>query len=93
MAEEAANALVDTHTHLNDEKFAGDVEETIARARAAGVTRLRVCTRIDARAHTAAAPPTTSMPTTGSSRQIRRTESSSSRAVRPPGSGVPVPGA
>ena len=40
MAEEAAIALVDTHTHLNDEKFAGDVEETIARARAAGVTRL-----------------------------------------------------
>ena len=40
MAEEAAIALVDTHTHLNDEKFAADVEETIARARAAGVTRL-----------------------------------------------------
>ena len=27
MAEEAAIALVDTHTHLNDEKFAADVEE------------------------------------------------------------------
>lgn len=40
MAVEAAIELVDTHTHLNDEKFAGDVEETIARARAAGVTRL-----------------------------------------------------
>ena len=40
MAEEAAIELVDTHTHLNDEKFAADVEETIARARAAGVTRL-----------------------------------------------------
>ena len=36
---------------------------------------------------------TTSTPTTGSSRQTRRTASSSSRAVRPPGSGVPVPGA
>ena len=33
------------------------------------------------------------MPATGSSRQIRRTASSSSRADRPPGSGVPVPGA
>lgn len=40
MAEEAAIELVDTHTHLNDEKFAADVAETIARARAAGVTRL-----------------------------------------------------
>lgn len=37
---EAEIALVDTHTHLNDEKFAADVAETIARARAAGVTRL-----------------------------------------------------
>ena len=36
---------------------------------------------------------TTSIPTTGSSRQMRRTESSSCRAVSPPGSGVPVPGA
>lgn len=40
MTEEAAIELVDTHTHLNDEKFAADVAETIARARAAGVTRL-----------------------------------------------------
>ena len=36
---------------------------------------------------------TTSTPTTGSSRQTLRTESSSWRADRPPGSGVPVPGA
>ena len=33
------------------------------------------------------------MPTTGSSSAIRRTASSSWRADRPPGSGVPVPGA
>ena len=33
------------------------------------------------------------MPATGSSRQIRRTASSRSREDRPPGSGVPVPGA
>ena len=33
-------ALVDSHTHLNSTKFAGDVEETIERAHAAGVTRL-----------------------------------------------------
>ena len=32
--------LVDTHTHLNDAKFADDVADTVARARAAGVTRL-----------------------------------------------------
>ena len=32
--------LVDTHTHLNDAKFAADIPETIARARAAGVMRL-----------------------------------------------------
>jgi hypothetical protein len=36
---------------------------------------------------------TTSIPTMGSSRQILRTASSSSRADKPPGSGVPVPGA
>ena len=36
---------------------------------------------------------TTSIPTTGSSRQIRRTASSSWRDDSPPGSGVPVPGA
>ena len=32
--------LVDTHTHLTDEKFAPDLAETIARAKAAGVRRL-----------------------------------------------------
>ena len=36
---------------------------------------------------------TTSIPTTGSSKQIRLTASSNSRDVIPPGSGVPVPGA
>ena len=32
--------LVDTHTHLNDAKFADDTPDAIARARAAGVTRM-----------------------------------------------------
>lgn len=32
--------LVDTHTHLNDGKFAGQEAEVVARAREAGVTRL-----------------------------------------------------
>lgn len=32
--------LVDTHTHLNDAKFAEDIPETIARAKEAGVTRM-----------------------------------------------------
>ena len=32
--------LVDSHCHLDDEKFAGDREATIARARAAGVERM-----------------------------------------------------
>ncbi len=32
--------LVDTHTHLNDSKFAGSEAEVIVRANAAGVTRL-----------------------------------------------------
>ena len=32
--------LVDTHTHLNDAKFADDVADAVARARAAGVTRM-----------------------------------------------------
>jgi len=31
--------LVDSHCHLDHEKFQGDLEETVARARAAGVTR------------------------------------------------------
>jgi TatD DNase family protein len=31
--------LVDSHCHLDHEKFQGDLEETIARARAAGVSR------------------------------------------------------
>lgn len=37
---EAEIALVDTHTHLNDEKFKGEEKEAIERARAAGVTKL-----------------------------------------------------
>ncbi|MBR3456560.1 MAG: TatD family hydrolase, partial [Selenomonadaceae bacterium] len=32
--------LVDTHAHLNDEKFAEDLEAVIARAGEAGVTRI-----------------------------------------------------
>lgn len=34
--------LVDTHAHLNDPAFADDLEEVLARARAAGVARLVV---------------------------------------------------
>ncbi|ATW26467.1 TatD family hydrolase [Candidatus Formimonas warabiya] len=34
--------LFDTHAHLNDEQFAGDVPETIERAKEAGVTRIAV---------------------------------------------------
>jgi TatD DNase family protein len=33
-------ALADTHCHLTDRAFAGDLEEVIARARAAGVTHI-----------------------------------------------------
>ncbi|WP_026759787.1 TatD family hydrolase [Selenomonas ruminantium] len=36
----AAFELVDTHTHLNDGKFAGQEAEVIARAKEAGITRL-----------------------------------------------------
>ncbi len=32
--------LTDTHCHLNDEKFADDLEEVLARAKAQGVTRI-----------------------------------------------------
>ena len=32
--------LVDTHAHLDDEAFAGETEALIARAAAAGVTRI-----------------------------------------------------
>ncbi|MBQ1919823.1 MAG: TatD family hydrolase, partial [Selenomonas sp.] len=32
--------LIDTHTHLNDGKFAGKETEVIERARQAGVTRI-----------------------------------------------------
>lgn len=42
MKEQAAGRfeLVDTHTHLNDAKFAEDCESVITRAREAGVTRM-----------------------------------------------------
>lgn len=42
MKEQAAGRfeLIDTHTHLNDAKFAKDCESVIARAREAGVTRM-----------------------------------------------------
>lgn len=34
--------LYDTHAHLNDEAFAADLEETLCRAKAAGVERINV---------------------------------------------------
>ena len=40
MEAKAPVRLVDTHTHLNDAKFATDVADAVARARAAGVTRM-----------------------------------------------------
>ncbi len=40
--------LFDTHVNLHAEQFAGDVEDVLARARAAGVTRfVTVCDRLD----------------------------------------------
>lgn len=35
--------MIDTHTHLNDSKFASDLGEVIDRARTAGVERMVVC--------------------------------------------------
>ena len=35
--------LIDTHTHLNDVKFADDLDEVIQRASDAGVERMIVC--------------------------------------------------
>ncbi len=35
--------MIDTHAHLNDEKFAGDLDQVIERALAASVTRTVVC--------------------------------------------------
>lgn len=35
--------LIDTHAHLNDSKFAHDIDEVLARANAAGVARIVVC--------------------------------------------------
>lgn len=35
--------LIDTHTHLNDDKFALDLDEVIQRANEAGVERIIVC--------------------------------------------------
>ncbi len=38
----------DTHVNLHAEQFAGDVDDVIARARAAGVTRMvAICDRLD----------------------------------------------
>lgn len=35
--------MIDTHAHLNDEKFAGDLDQVIERAAATGVHRIIVC--------------------------------------------------
>ena len=40
LEEPEAIELIDTHTHLNDDKFADDVPDAVARARAAGVRRM-----------------------------------------------------
>ena len=45
---DAPPALTDSHCHLDFPDFAGEVPETIARARAAGVHRMvTICTRLD----------------------------------------------
>jgi len=36
-------SLIDTHAHLNDPKFASDIDEVVARANAAGVDWIIVC--------------------------------------------------
>lgn len=36
-------SLIDTHAHLNDQKFASDIDEVVSRANAAGVDRIIVC--------------------------------------------------
>lgn len=35
--------MIDTHAHLNDPKFAGDLDDVLARAKKAGVERIVVC--------------------------------------------------
>jgi len=35
--------MIDTHTHLNDPKFANDLDDVIKRANSAGVTKMIVC--------------------------------------------------
>jgi TatD DNase family protein len=35
--------MIDTHSHLNDPKFAADLDEVVSRARGAGVDRIIVC--------------------------------------------------
>ncbi len=47
--------LVDSHCHLDFDAFAGDLDEVVARARAAGLCRmLTICTRLDGFARVAA---------------------------------------
>ncbi len=55
--------LFDTHVNLHAEQFAGDLPDVIARARAAGVTRLvTICDRLDRypRSRSSPRPTTTS---------------------------------